>query len=60
MMQDYSYIYWMHILFVGPLLIYLGAAKQDTPDIVYNLVLALGVVVMAYHSYKLYQYKSMK
>jgi hypothetical protein len=59
-MQDYSYVYWMHILFVGPLLIYIGSMKQDTPDIVYNFVLALGAVVVLYHGYKLYQYKLKK
>ena len=59
-MQDYSYIYWMHILFVGPLFIYLGLMKQNTPDAVYYFILALGFIVIAYHSYKLYKYNQMK
>jgi len=59
-MKDFSYIYWIHILFVGPLLIYLGAIKQDTPDVVFNTVLGLGVIVILYHSYKLYDYMKMK
>jgi hypothetical protein len=59
-MQDYSYIYWLHILFVGPLFIYLGVAKQNVPDIIFNIVLGLGVIVILYHGYKLYNYKQMK
>lgn len=59
-MKDFSYVYWIHILFVGPLLIYLGAYKQDTPDVVFNTVLGLGVIVVLYHSYKLYDYMKMK
>ena len=55
-MKDYSYIYWIHILFVGPLFIYLGLVKQDTPDMVFNTVLAIGVIVIIYHGYKLYDY----
>jgi hypothetical protein len=59
-MQDFSYVYWIHILFVGPLLIYLGVMKQDVPDIVFNTVLGLGVIVILYHGYKLYNYLQMK
>jgi hypothetical protein len=55
-MQDYSYVYWMHILFVGPLFIYLGLMKKDVPDVVFNSVLVMGVIVIIYHSYKLYTY----
>jgi hypothetical protein len=59
-MKDFSYVYWIHILFVGPLLIYLGVVKQDVPDIVFNTVLGLGVIVILYHGYKLYNYYQMK
>ena len=58
-MSDYSYIYWIHILFVGPLFIYIGAVKQDVPDDVFNIVLGLGVIVILYHGYKLYNYLQM-
>ena len=56
-MKDYSYIYWIHILFVGPLFIYLGITKQNNPDYVFYTILVLGVVVILYHAYKLYDYK---
>ena len=57
-MTDYSYIYWLHIFFVGPLFIYVGLTKQSVPDVVFNFLVILDVVVVMYHSYKLYKYKN--
>jgi hypothetical protein len=57
-MTDYSWVYWLHIFFVGPLFIYVGLTKHDVPDIVFNFLVLLGVVVVIYHSYKLYLYKN--
>lgn len=59
-MQDYSYIYWIHILFVGPLFIYLGVAKQNVPDIIFNSLIVMGIIVSIYHGYKLYNYYQIK
>jgi threonine/homoserine efflux transporter RhtA len=55
-MQDYSWVSYLHILFVGPLLIYLGVQKNNVPDFVYIALIVMGVFVMAYHGYKLYNY----
>jgi hypothetical protein len=57
-MKDFSYIYWLHIFFVGPLFIYVGLTKQNVSDAVFNFLVVLGVVVVIYHSYKLYKYKN--
>ena len=57
-MTDFSYIYWLHIFFVGPLFIYIGLTKQNVPDVVFNFLVILGVIVVMYHSYKLYKYKN--
>ena len=57
-MTDYSWVYWLHIFFVGPLFIYVGLTKQSVPDVVFNFLVILGVVVIMYHSYKLYLYKN--
>lgn len=59
-MTDFSWVYWLHILFVGPLFIYVGYYKQQVPETVFNFLLGLGVVVIVYHSYKLYLYKNPK
>jgi len=56
LMQDYSWVFYLHILFVGPLLIYLGIQKNNVPDFVYIDLIVMGVFVMAYHGYKLYNY----
>ena len=56
-MTDFSWVYWLHIFFVGPLFIYVGLTKHDVPDVVFNFLVMLGVVVVIYHSYKLYLYK---
>ena len=57
-MTDFSWVYWLHIFFVGPLFIYVGLTKHDVPDVVFNFLVLLGVVVVIYHSYKLYLYKN--
>ena len=56
-MSDYSYVYWLHIFFVGPLFIYVGYTKTEVPDTVFNFLIVLGVIVVIYHIYKLIQYK---
>ena len=56
-MSDYSYVYWLHIFFVGPLFIYVGVTKSNVPNVVYNFLIVLGVIVVLYHTYKLIKYK---
>lgn len=41
----------VHVLFVAPLLIYLGYSGKNTPAWVFTLVLALGVTVGVWHLY---------
>ena len=56
-MTDFSYVYWLHIFFVGPLYIYVGYTKAEVSDVVFNFLILLGVIVVIYHAYKLIQYK---
>ena len=58
-MTDFSYVYWVHILFVGPLLTYIGFTKTNVSDTVFNFLIVLGLVVIVYHSYKLLAYKKL-
>jgi hypothetical protein len=58
-MKDYSYVYWVHILFVGPLFVYIGYNKTEVSDSVFNFLIILGLVVIVYHSYKLLAYKKL-
>ena len=43
----------IHILIVGPLLIYIGYNKQLTPRYAYELLLMLGFAAIGYHGYYL-------
>ena len=38
-----------HILFVVPLLLYVGFQRADTPSWLYLAILALGVILLLYH-----------
>ena len=63
--MDYSFIYLIHILFVGPLLMYsgyvgniLGAkCKDNTYEVVFQLLFVVGLVVLLYHGHKYLKYK---
>ena len=35
----------MHILFVGPLIFYIGKGKKNNPEIVYHMILALSIML---------------
>jgi hypothetical protein len=41
----------IHILIVGPLLIYIGYNKKATPRSAYELLLMLGFATIGYHGY---------
>jgi hypothetical protein len=43
----------IHILFIGPILIYIGYYKSKTPNYFYQLMLLLGFAVIGYHGYYL-------
>lgn len=43
-----------HLVFVVPLFLYVGLAREQTPDSVFYLLGALGAFMILYHSYKAY------
>lgn len=53
MLSGHSLIYLFHILFVAPLLFYIGYMKEKVPKQLYVILMALGVIIALYHSYKL-------
>lgn len=55
--MDHSLIYLVHILFVGPLLAYIGYRGVKTDQIIFNLLFALGIGVSLYHAYMYVQLK---
>jgi hypothetical protein len=50
---EHTWIYWFHLLFVAPLLIYIGYSESTTPKNLFALLFSLGIVVAIYHFYKL-------
>ena len=46
-----------HVLFTGPMLLYLGKVQPQNP-IVYHIVLALGIALGLYFSYKIFIQKN--
>jgi len=50
-----NYIYWIHILFSAPLFIYLGHNPVIKNNLVSQIILSVGIIVMLYHIYRLYE-----
>jgi hypothetical protein len=53
--MNYPVINLFHVVFVGPLLVYLGYNKGNTSENIFNMVLYLGIIVILYHSYLSYK-----
>jgi len=53
-MESYSakYVYWLHLIIL-PILVYVGVKKGTTPDVIFNIVLGIAIVVLLYHTFKL-------
>lgn len=48
-----AWINYIHILIVGPILVYIGVKKEETPRKVFELVLMLAFASLGYHGYYL-------
>jgi hypothetical protein len=47
--------YAIHALLFAPLLMYLGWAKHESPNVVFSLSLAIGISALGYHAIRLIQ-----
>ena len=56
----FSFVSIVHILLVGPLLVYIGWLKTNTPNGAYELLLMSGFAVIAYHGIQLLGYNPFK
>jgi len=43
-----------HILGIGPLFLYVGIYRETVPDYVFQLLGALGFLILGYHSFRAY------
>lgn len=48
-----SFINLFHILFVAPLLLYIGMKQSNAPTQVYSILLVLSLFVLFYHAWRL-------
>lgn len=52
--MDYAAIHLAHAALLGPLLTYVGIARDDTPPAILNGLGVMAVVIVVYHSYRAY------
>jgi len=63
---DYSFIYIIHILFAGPLLMYAGHIGKElskkcndmSNELLFNTLIGVGLVVILYHGHKYMKIKN--
>lgn len=55
-MELRSYVHLFHILFVGSLFLYVGICRTTIPTFMYPLLLGLGLIIIFYHCYKVFNY----
>jgi hypothetical protein len=55
-MEIETYVHLFHILFVGSLFLYVGIMRDKIPEIMYPILLGLGLIIIFYHSFKVYNY----
>ena len=55
-MEIESYVHLFHILIVGSLFMYVGIYRTEIPTTMYPILLGLGLIIVFYHSFKVYNY----
>jgi len=55
-MNTEALVHLFHIIIVGALFIYVGIIKENIPKIMFPILFYLGIIIIAYHIYKVYSY----
>jgi len=55
-MSSLTFVHLFHIIFVGGLFLYVGIHRTDIPKLMYPFLLGLGIVIILYHLFKVYNY----
>lgn len=55
-MEIRIYVHLFHILIVGSLFLYVGIYKTTMPTLMYPVLLWLGLIIIIYHIFKVYNY----
>jgi len=48
-----AWVNYIHIILVGPLFVYIGLQKEETPKKIFELILMLAFASLGYHGYYL-------
>jgi hypothetical protein len=48
-------VHLFHILIVGTLFLYVGIRRTNIPNFMYSVLIAFGILVLLYHSFKIYK-----
>jgi hypothetical protein len=59
-MNSFTLVHLFHIIFVGGLFLYIGIKKDNTYKPILYSLLYLGILIILYHLYKIYNYIKMK
>ena len=51
--SSYAWVNLVHVLWVGPLLLYAGIHKKETPRSAFELILLTGFAALGYHMYEM-------
>lgn len=49
-----NFVHLFHIFFVGILFLYVGIMQKEIPTYLFNILFALGIIIIIYHAYKAY------
>ena len=52
--MESNYLHIAHVFVIAPLLIYVGLAREDVPEHLFNALGVIGLVVLGYHTYRAY------
>lgn len=55
-MNTESLVHLFHIIIVGGIFLYVGIMQTSIPKILFPILLALGVIIIIYHIFKVYKY----
>lgn len=55
MLAYHQIVYLIHILFVAPLLIYVGVKQDKVDKRLFELLVVIGAIVLLHHGYRLYK-----
>ena len=55
MFSYHQIVYLIHILFVAPLLIYVGVKREKVDKRLFELLIVIGAIVLLHHGYRFYK-----